>query len=69
MRGDLVAGGPGDVAVQHREVVGVGAQQLQRGVAVPGHVGRDRREAQPVAHGVRQLGFVLDDQHAHDTRA
>ena len=43
--GDLVAGGPGDVAVEDGDVVGVDAQQLQRGVAVAGDVGRDRFQA------------------------
>src|SRR5690606_36020332 len=32
--GDLVSGRAGDVAVDHREVVGVDGQQLQGGVAV-----------------------------------
>jgi hypothetical protein len=43
--GDLVAGRAGDVAVEHRDVVGVHAQQLQRAVAVAGDVGRDRLQA------------------------
>ena len=43
--GDLVAGGSRDVAVEDRDVVGVDAQQLQRGVAVTGDVGRDRFQA------------------------
>ncbi len=43
--GDLVAGRPGDVAVEDGDVVGVDAQQLQRGVAVTGDVCRDRFEA------------------------
>ena len=43
--GDLVAGGSGDVAVEDGDVVGVDAQQLQRGVAVTGDVGRDRFQA------------------------
>ena len=43
--GDLVAGGPGDVAVEDGDVVGVDAQQLQSGVAVTGDVGRDRFQA------------------------
>ena len=43
--GDLVTGGPGDVAVEDGDVVGVDAQQLQRGVAVTGDVGRDRFQA------------------------
>jgi hypothetical protein len=36
---------PGDVAVEDGEVVGVDAQQLQRGVAVTCDVGRDRFQA------------------------
>ena len=63
--GDLVAGGPGDVAVEDGDVVGVDAQQLQRGVAVAGDVGGDRFQAQAVADGFRHVGLVLDDQHAH----
>ena len=63
--GDLVAGGPGDVAVEDGDVVGVDAQQLQSGVAVTGDVGRDRLQAQAVADGFRHVGLVLDDQHAH----
>ena len=63
--GDLVAGGPGDVAVEDGDVVGVGAQQLQSGVAVAGDVGRDRLQAQAVTDGFRHVGLVLDDQHAH----
>jgi hypothetical protein len=63
--GDLVAGGPGDVAVQDGDVVGVDAQQLQRGVAVTGDVYRDRFQAQPIADGFCQVGLVLDDQHPH----
>lgn len=65
MFGDLVAGRPGDVAVQHGDVVGVDAQQLQGGVAVTRDVRRDRFEAQAVADGFCQIRFVLDDQHAH----
>ena len=57
--------GPGDVAVEDGDVVGVDAQQLQGGVAVAGDVGRDRLQAQPVADGLGQVGLVLDDQHAH----
>ena len=63
--GDLVAGGPGDVAVEDGDVVGVDAQQLQSGVAVTGDVGRDRLQTQPVADGLCQKGFVLDDQYTH----
>ena len=63
--GDLVTGGPGDVAVEDGDVVGVDAQQLQSGVAVAGDVGGDRLQAQAVADGVRHVGLVLDDQHAH----
>src|SRR5262249_229228 len=61
--GDLVAARPRDVAVEHRDVVRVDAQQLQRGVAVAGDVGRDRFEPQAIADGVGQIGLVLDDQH------
>ena len=43
--GDLVAGGPGDIAVEDGDVVGVHAQQFQRGVTVAGDVGGDRFEA------------------------
>ena len=43
--GDLVTGGPGDVAVEDGDVVGVDAQQLQSGVAVAGDVRRDRFQA------------------------
>jgi hypothetical protein len=43
--GDLVAGGPGDIAVEDGDVVGVDAQQLQRDVAVTGDVRRDRLQA------------------------
>ena len=61
--GDLVAGGPGDVAVEDGDVVGVHAQQLQRGVAVAGDVGRDRFQAEAIADGFGQIGLVLNDQH------
>ena len=63
--GDLVTGGSGNVAVEDGDVVGVDAQQLQRGVAVTGDVGRDRFEAQAIADGFRHVGLVLDDQHTH----
>ena len=43
--GDLVTGGPGNVAVEDGDVVGVDAQQLQSGVAVTGDVRRDRFQA------------------------
>ena len=43
--GDLVAGGPGNVAVEDGDVVGVDAQQLQSGVAVTCDVRRDRFQA------------------------
>jgi hypothetical protein len=43
--GDLVTGRPGNVAVEHGDVVGVDAQQLQSGVAVAGDVGGDRLQA------------------------
>ena len=67
--GDLVTGGPGDVAVEDGDVVGVDAQQLQSGVAVTGDVGRDRFQAQPIADGLRHVGLVLDDQHTHALNA
>ena len=57
--------GPGDVPVEDGDVVGVDAQQLERGVAVAGDVGRDRLQAQAVADGLRHVGLVLDDQHTH----
>ena len=57
--------GPGNVPVEDGDVVGVDAQQLQRGVAVAGDVRRDRLQAQAVADGFRHVGLVLDDQHAH----
>ena len=63
--GDLVAGGPGDVAVEDGDVVGVDGQQLQRGVAVARDVRRDRFQAQTVADGVRHVGLVLNEQHTH----
>src|SRR5262249_46982872 len=49
--GDLVAGGPGNVAVEDGDVVGVDAQQFQTGVAVTGDVGGDRFQPQPIADG------------------
>ena len=63
--GDLVPGRPGNVSVQHGDVIGVETQQLQSGVAVAGDVRGDRLEAQTVADGLRHVGLVLDDQHAH----
>ena len=63
--GDLVAGGPGDVAVEDGDVVGVDAQQLQSGVTVTGDVGGDRFQAEAIADGFRHVGLVLDDQHTH----
>ena len=63
--GDLVTGGPGNVAVEDGDVVGVDAQQIQRRVAVTGDVGRDRFQAQPIADGLRHVRLVLDDQHTH----
>ena len=67
--GDLVAGGPGNVAVEDGDVVGVDAQQFQRGVAVASDVGRDRCQAQPIADGLCHVGLVLDDQHTHALNA
>ena len=66
--GDLVTGGPGDVAVEDGDVVGVDAQQLQSGVAVARDVGRDRFQAQAVADRFRHIGLVLDEQYAHAPR-
>jgi hypothetical protein len=63
--GDLVTGGPGNVAVEDGDVVAVDAQQFQRRIAVTGDVGRDRVQAQPVADGLRHIGLILDDQHTH----
>jgi hypothetical protein len=62
---DLVTGGSGDVAVEDRDVVGVDAQQLERGVTVAGDVGRDRFQAKAVADGFGHVGLVLDDQYTH----
>jgi hypothetical protein len=42
---NLVAGGPGGVAVEDGDVVGVDAQQFQCGVTVTGDVGGDRCQA------------------------
>ena len=66
--GDLVTGRAGDVAIEDGDVVGVDAQQFQRGAAVSGDVGRDRLEAQTVADRFGHHGLVLDDQHAHAVR-
>ena len=63
--GDLVTGGPGDVAVEDGAVVGVDTQQLQRGLTVAGDVGGDRFPPQAVTDRLCQVGLVLDDQHAH----
>ena len=63
MPGDLVAGGAGDVPIEDGDVVGVDAQQLQRGVPVAGDVGRDRFEAQTVTDGLGHERLVLGDQH------
>ena len=63
--GDLVARGPGDVAVEDGDVVGVDAQQSESGVTVTGDVGRDRLQAQAIADGFCHVGLVLDDQHTH----
>ncbi len=67
--GDLVTRRPGDVAVEDGDVIGVDAQQFQGGVAVTRDVGGDGVQAQTVADGLRQKGFVLDDQHAHAPHA
>jgi hypothetical protein len=63
--GDLVTGGPGDVAVEDGDVVVVDAQQLQSGRAVTRDVCRDRFQAQAIADGFRHIRLVLDDQHTH----
>ena len=54
--GDLVAGGPGNVAVEDGDVVGVDVQELEGGVTVTGDVGRDRLQPQPVADGLAMKG-------------
>src|SRR5262249_57596069 len=63
--GDGGRGGRGGWGGGGGEVGAVDAQQLQRGVAVTGDVGRDRLQAQPIADGFRHIGLVLDDQHTH----
>src|SRR5215472_14539202 len=63
--GDLVTGGPGDVAVEDGNFVGVDAQQLQSGGAVTGDVRGDRIQTQAITDGLCHVGLVLDDQHAH----
>ena len=63
MSGDLVARRARDIAVEDRDVVGVDAQQLQRGLAVTSDVGRDRLQAQPIADRLSHVGLVLNDQH------
>lgn len=40
--GDLVTGRPGNIAVEHRDVIGVDAQQSQSTATVTGDVGGDR---------------------------
>jgi glycopeptide antibiotics resistance protein len=65
VRGDFVAGGPRDVAIEDRNVVRVDAQQLKGGVAVASDIGRDRLEAKPVPDGLRHVGLILDNQHTH----
>ena len=62
---DVVTGRPGDVAGEDGEVVGVDAQQLQRGVAVTGDIRGDRLQAQAIANRLRHEELVLDDQYAH----
>jgi hypothetical protein len=66
--GDLVAGRAGDVAVEDREVVGVHAEQCQRGVAVTGDVRGDRLQPETVTDGFGQVGLVPHDQHTHVPR-
>ncbi|OIK00880.1 hypothetical protein BIV25_07100 [Streptomyces sp. MUSC 14] len=63
--GDLITGRPGNFAVEDGDVVGVGAQQFQSGVAVTRDVGRDRLQPQTITDGLCQTGLVLDDQHTH----
>jgi hypothetical protein len=63
--GDLVAGGSGNVAVEHREVVRVHAEQLERRITVTGDVRGDRLQPQTVTDGLGQVRFVLHDQYPH----
>jgi hypothetical protein len=63
--GHLVARGAGDVTVEHRQVIGVQPQHLERRVAVAGDVRGDRLEPQPVADRLRHERFVLHHQHSH----
>src|SRR5439155_13520203 len=63
--GDLVAGGSGNGSVEHGDVVGVEAQQLQSGVAVACDVCGDRFQAEAIADGFSHVWLVLDDQYAH----
>lgn len=62
---DLVTRGPRDVAVEDRYVVFVDAQQLHGCVTVARDIRRDRFQPQPVTDGLRQVGLILYDQHAH----
>src|SRR5262249_19109620 len=63
--GDLVAGGPGDVAIEDGDGVVVDTQQAKSGVTVTSDVGGDRFQAQAGADGFCQVAVVLDDQHPH----
>jgi hypothetical protein len=59
----------GDVAVEDGDVVGVDVQELERGVAVGGDVGRDRLQPQAVADRLRHVRLVLEEQHPHGSEA
>jgi zinc D-Ala-D-Ala carboxypeptidase len=67
--GDLITRGPGDISIEHGDVVGVYAQHFQSGVTVIGNIGRDCFQAQPIANGFGHVGLVLDNQHTHDLDA
>ena len=61
--------GPGNIAVEDGDVVGVDAQQLESGGSVTCDVGGDRFQAEPIADGSRHKGLVLDNQHTHPSNA
>jgi hypothetical protein len=60
---DLVTARSRNVAVEHREVVRVHAQQFESSVAVARDVSGDRAEAQAITDGFRHEWLVLNDQH------
>ena len=62
---DVVAGAPGQVAVEHEDVVAGDHGLLQAAVAVVRRVDRHPLAAQPARDGVGQGDLVLDHQHAH----